>query len=195
MSFSRLLLLAASSKKQISGVRSDKIVVNPRNSRPGTNRDPYEGEVILCFDIDNDNAREKRVCQNLGMRETDKRCDGVIFYSQDDSGDRVICLVEMKSTQLDHVAEQIISTKNHIKTLLQEECGSHCRGQLQHITWKACFYYHGASRDKVASIQNQLLNNGFADIASFTEANNDVGPFLRGEERAKELAKKVRSRR
>lgn len=195
MSFSRLLLVAANSKKQIRGVKGDKIVVNPRRSLAGGSRDPYEGEVVLCFEIDDPRDKEKKVCRGLGIQETDKKCDGIIFYSQDDWEHRVICLVEMKSTQIKTVAEQIISTRNHIKDLLCEECGDNCNKQFQRIEWKACFYYHEASHDEVVSIQNQLRSSGFDGVALFTANNFDAGPFLRGEVSTRELAKKVRRKK
>lgn len=195
MSLSRLFLMMANSRKQISGVGSDKIVINPRSSSSGTNHDPYAGEVVLCFDIDDKKAREKKVCQKLGIQEDDKKCDGIIFYSQDDSEDRVICLVEMKRTQVDNVSEQIISTKEHIKRLLQEDCGHHSNTLLQRIKWKACFYHSSSSPDEVANIKKKLISSGFNEAASFTVAHNDVGPFLRGEESAKALASRIRRKK
>jgi hypothetical protein len=195
VSFSRLLLVAANSKKQIRGVKGDRIVVNPRRSLSGTSRDPYEGEVILCFEIDDLRDKEKKICRSLGIQETDKKCDGIIFYSQDDWEHRVICLVEMKSTQIKTAAEQIIATRNHIKELLREECGDHCSKQFQRIEWKACFYYHEASHDEVVSIQKQLRSSVFDGVAPFTADNFDAGPFLRGEGKAIELARRNRRKR
>jgi len=195
VSFSRLLLVAANSKKQIRGVKGDRIVVNPRRSLADGSRDPYEGEVVLCFEIDDPRDKEKKVCRGLGIQENDKKCDGIIFYSQDDWEHRVICLVEMKSTQIKTVAEQIISTRNHIKELLREECGDHCSKQFQHIEWKACFYYHEASHDEVVSIQRQLRSSGFTSVTLFTTNDFDAGPFLRGEENTRELARRNRRKR
>ncbi|MEO8973981.1 MAG: hypothetical protein ABI406_20525, partial [Ktedonobacteraceae bacterium] len=187
--------VAANSKKQIRGVKGDKIVINPRRSLAGSSRDPYEGEVILCFEIDDPRDKEKRVCRSLGIQESDKKCDGIIFYSQDDWEHRVICLVEMKSTQIKTVAEQIISTRNHVKELLREECGEHCSKQLQRIEWKACFYCHEVSQDEVVSIQRQLRSSGFDSVALFTTNDFDAGPFLRGEENTRELARRNRRKR
>lgn len=195
MSLSRLLLVAASSKKLIKGQGNDKVIVNPRSTTFAS--DPYSGEIVLCFQLDDSNARERRVCQSLGIEEGDKRCDGLIFYAQDDQDEKVLCFVEMKSTNIDDAAEQLKSTKIHIARLLREECGSYCNNQLQNIKWKACFYHHGASPNEVTSILRQLKSGGFSSVDNFTVASNNVGPFLRGEESgsAKALAKKVRGKR
>lgn len=188
MSLSRLLLVASSSKKQIRGQGKDKIIIKPLNPN-------YDGEVVLCFELDDDKARERKVCQSLGMKETDKRCDGIIFYAKDDQDGTVICFVEMKSTNIDDAAVQIQSTRTHIERLLRADCGTDCNRQFQHIHWKACFYHHGATPDKISRIKKQLGTAGFGDVYDFTSANNDIGPFLRGETNAKGLAKKVRNRR
>jgi len=192
MSFSRLLLVAANSKKYISGEGNDKVVIKPSNSLSSKNHDPYAGEVILCFQLDDPKDKEKRVSRSLGIPESDKRCDGLIFYAQDENEHKAICLVEMKSTKIQDAAEQIKSTRDHIKTLLHQECSLDCGKELKHIRWKACFYHHGTSLDQTAAIRKQLKKDGFEDIDVFTHANNDVGPLLRSEVSAKEMAKKYR---
>ena len=190
MSFSRLLLVAASSKKYISGEGQDKVLVLPRRSL--SSGDPYTGEIILCFQLDDAKDKNKLVAQSLGIQKDDQRCDGLIFYAHDEKEEKVICLVEMKSTNDAGAAKQIKSTRDHMKSLLQDECGSHCSKQLQRIKRKACFYHHGASPDNVVSVLKQLKKDNFDDVDDFTIANNDVGPFLRGEVNTKELANKLR---
>jgi hypothetical protein len=196
-----LLLIAANSKKCILGEGNDKVCISPKVSIIG--RDAYEGEIILCFQLDERTDREKRVPHSLGIPEDHQRCDGLVFYAQDETMERVICLVEMKSTNVTDAASQIIATKEHIEKLLREECNalpqecrSDCRKQIAHITWKACLYHHGASPDKVRDCQKQLKNHGFDDIDHLTVANNDLRPLLSGEGRsAKEMAKKYKSGR
>ncbi len=201
MSFSRLLLVAANSKKCILGEGNDKVCISSKISIAG--RDAYEGEVILCFQLDDRTDQEKRVPRSLGILENNQRCDGLVFYSQDEKTDRVICLVEMKSTNVTNAASQVISTKEHIEKLLRaecnslpQECRSDCRKQIAHITWKACLYHHGASPDKIGDIQRELKNHGFSDMDHLTIANNDLRPLLSGEGRsAKAMAKKYKSGR
>jgi hypothetical protein len=190
VSFSRLLLVAVSSKKYISGEGKDKVFVHPRASL--SSNDLYAGEVVLCFQLDDRKDKEKAVSRSLGIQEGDRRCDGLIFYAQDEQENKVICLVEMKSTSIVDAAEQLKSTRDHIKSLLVAECGTYCHKQLQLIKWKACFYHHGASPDNVVSVLKQLKKDNFDGVDDFTIANNDVGPFLRGEVNTKELANKLR---
>lgn len=201
MSFSRLLLVAVHSRKCIEGEGNDKVCISPKVSVAG--RDAYEGEVALCFQLDDRNDREKRVSHSLGIAKDKRRCDGLVFYAQDGKPERVICLVEMKSTNIKDAANQIISTKVHIEKLLREECNSlpeeyrsDCRKQLGPIRWKACLYHHGGSPERVGDIQKALKDSGFIDIDILTSANNDLRPLLSGEGRsAKEMAKKYKGGR
>ena len=199
MSFSRLLLAAANSKKFIRGRGEDKVIISPKISEP--HRDPYEGEVILCFQLDDRSTEQGRqIPRSLGMPENSQRCDGLVFYSQDEDMNRLICLVEMKSTNVTDTENQIISTKDYINSLLREECEilaeeyrAGCLKQLAHIIWKACLYHHGASPTETREILMRLKKSGFTDVAILDHANNDLRPYLIGSARgAKEMAKKVR---
>lgn len=76
MSFSRLLLIAANSKKCIRGEGNSKVCISHKLFISG--REPYEGEVILCFQLDERTDEGKQVARSLGMSKS-KRCDGLIF--------------------------------------------------------------------------------------------------------------------
>jgi len=195
VSFSRLLLAAASSKKFIEGERNDKVVISPKISIAG--RDPYEGEVVLCFQLDDRRDAERRVARSLGLQSNDPRCDGLIFYARDEDEDKAICLVEMKSANISDAARQIISTKEHIERLLREECRSlpeeyrtDCNSQIARIKWNACLYHHGSS-PQLPNILGELRHQRFDNVGSCTAANNDLRPLLRGESAA-EMARKLR---
>ncbi len=200
MSFSRLLLIAANSKKCILGEKSDKVCISRKISE--RDMDPYEGEVILCFQLDDRTEQGKRVRRSLGIPKDSQRCDGLVFYSQDDKSDRVICLVEMKGTNITGAAEQILSTKEHIEELLRKECNSlpnechsDCEGQIANITWKACLYHHGASQDMILDFLREIKKHGFNDIDHLDRVSNDLRPPLSGEgRRAKEMVKDLRKK-
>ncbi len=191
MSFSRLLLVAANSKKYICGVRNDKVSISPRIKIPG--RDAYEGEVILCFQLDDRKTEQgKQVARSLGIAEGNQRCDGLVFYAEDEKVERVICLVEMKSSNVSEAAKQIIVTKEHIEKLLRDECNSlpeDCRTagikQINHIIWKACLYHHSSSPDKIDTIQRDLKNHGFQDVIRLSGADNDLRSLLNGKQKVK----------
>jgi len=201
VSFSRLLLVAANSKKCIQGAGNDKVCISPKLSIAG--RDAYEGEVILCFQLDDRTDQAKRLLRSLGIPDHNQRCDGLVFYSQDEKTHRVICLVEMKSTNVTEAANQIISTKEHMEGLLREECNSlpgecqtDCLKQIAHITWKACLYRHGASQKDFQGELMKLKKHGFNDIDGLDRADYDLRPLLSGEERsAKEMGKKLKGSR
>ena len=193
MSFSRLLLVASNSKKYITGEgRNDKVVISPRKN--SVSDDPYTGEVILCFQLDDtkDKEKQKRIARSLSIPEEEARCDGLIFYAKDGLEEKVICLVEMKSDNISKAAEQLKSTKDHIKNLLHAECSTNCNKELQKIKWKACLYHHGASLDNIREFLRQLKSDGVIDVATFTAADNNVGPFLRDEVNAKSMASKYK---
>jgi len=202
MSLSRLLFVAANSKKQIVGEGSDKVVISPNN--PNSNRDPYQGEVILCFQLDDRNDKEKRVSRSLNIPDENQRCDGLVFYSHDEKTYRVICLVEMKSENVTEAGEQIISTKRHIEDLLRKECEvvhekyrANALKQITHVKWKAGLYHYGSSQDnKVEDILLDLKKkHGFDDARAFTIAKNDLRPLLTGEAgSAKEMSKKYKQK-
>lgn len=194
MSFSRLLLVAANSKKYIEGERGSKIFVKPEKESVLPGRYPYEGEVILCFQLDEKHENRGRyISSTLGIKADDKRCDGLIFYTNDGTQERVICLVEMKHENIDEAAEQIKATRDVIKKLLEDECSSYCPKELHRIKWKACFYRYGSAPEDVLNVKRQLT--GFSGIADFTSNNNDAGPFLRGQASAKASAEKLRGRK
>src|SRR5579859_245648 len=202
MSFSRLLFVAANSRKQIVGKRNDKVVISPNNSI--ARRDPFQGEVILCFQLDDPNDQEKRVQHSLGIADDGQRCDGLVFYSKDEQPYRVICLVEMKSKNIKEAADQITSTKRHLKMLLDKECyalddnyRANALKQITSIKWKAALYHFGGSPDnEVEKILLELKKSyGFAEADHFTHAKNDLRPLLTDEDRgAKDLARQIRQK-
>jgi hypothetical protein len=197
VSFSRLLLAAANSRKFIVGEGIDKIVVSPRGN--SANRDPFEGEVVLCFQLDDRRDGEKRVARSLGFQPNDSRCDGLIFYAHDTEDSRVICLVEMKSTNLGNAGDQIIQTKRHLEGLLREECyvlpqecQEDCERQITRIKWKACLFHHGSSQSDVQNILRQLKSKGFSDVRAYTSADNDARQLLVSEISARDMGRKYK---
>ncbi len=203
MSLSRLLLVAANSKKRIKGDGNDEVKISPKLTISG--RDAYEGEVVLCFQLDEKTEQGKRIRRSLDIQDENnqKRCDGLVFYSRDEKPERVICLVEMKSTNDGDAPAQLESTREHIKTLLSQECNSsseecrrECERQMGRIVWKACIYHHGASPKEQAAIQKELKDSGFRDVEFLDRSDNDLRPLLSGEGRsAKEIGKRFKNGR
>lgn len=183
MVFSRLLLATADAKSYIVGTkREDKLYVRAE-----------AGEIALCFQIDD---RERKMSLILDFDEDAKRCDGLVFYAKDGEDDKVICLVEMKSKNIDDVAEQIKATKSHIESMLRHECALHYDKLLKRIKWKACFYCYGSSDDRKRKIiKDDLIKSGFNEIADFGRSKDDMTSFLRGGTNAKNVLKKLKDKK
>jgi hypothetical protein len=164
MPFSVLLLTAASSERHITGYSQDRV------------RMPHvePGEVALFFDkLDDD---KKPMKKGLNILNGQKCCDGIIFYA---SGERkVICLVEMKSSDLGDAKEQLKSTYTHISDLLKADC-RYCPNYFSQITWLAYIYSASPLFKSASSYENDLKNRGFADAR--VSGNPDITSFLRGE--------------
>lgn len=163
MPFSVLLLTAASSERHISGFGGDKVVMRD-HLKPG--------ELVLFFDkVDRDVVRN-----GLGMAAK-KCCDGVIFYAFGEQ--KVICLVEMKSSNLKEAEEQIKETFTHLRDKLQDECAS-CKDYLEHITWRAYIYRSSgsAARDAEGCVKS-LEKYGFKKGNVVVLGNPNITTFLR----------------
>ncbi|SRR5579883_1816018 len=171
MPFSRLLLIAANTRKYIAGKhRDDKVELKSKDiSRSQSN------ELVLFFQIDDEEIRRSLNMQGDGV----KCCDGLIFYAQNEQTEKVICLVEMKSSNTGKAAEQIGETRKRLKDMLEAEfCGDY----MHRITWKACLYRSHAFLGETESIKRDLVKYGFKreDIVFLDKTDNDIGPLLRG---------------
>ncbi len=78
MGLSRLLLIAANSKKYISGYKDQKLRILPKNPRSRSD-ESYTGEVVLCFQLDDTEEVKKKITHYCNLPEDSKRCDGLIF--------------------------------------------------------------------------------------------------------------------
>jgi hypothetical protein len=169
MPFSRLLLIAASSKRHIAGASGDRVSMEGNLS---------SGEVTLFFKIDEDIIRS-----SLNMQEM-KCCDGLVFYARDGEEKKTICLVELKGSNLKEAAEQINTTRERLEEILRSECSS-CSSYLKQIIWKACIYRRNCSVDQKEDCKRLLLKRfRREDITFLYGSKNDVGAFLRGEGQA-----------
>lgn len=178
MPFSRLLLVAAHSRKYIIGNDPrDKVEIKPRLlTAKHPMSDPWNGEVVLCFQVD-----DKVLCSSLGIDYHAKRCDGLIFYARDGDPKRIICLVEMKSRNVDEAAKQIKGTYDKFKNILEDECAL-CPKNVSNIEWWAFFYRKNSPKDEVAAVAKELKSfNIFKGVISLDRDHNDIGPYIRGD--------------
>lgn len=163
MPFSVLLLTGVSSERHITGAKSDRVKME-QDLRPG--------EVVLFFD----KVDKEPICQGLGM-SSQKCCDGIIFYAN--KAQKVICLVEMKGSDLGEVKEQIKQTYERLSALLKQECTS-CPGNLKQIIWQAYIYHSGASpKGGYRDCEDYLKGCGFKE--AWVRNDRDISKYLRME--------------
>lgn len=135
-------------------------------------------EVVLFFDkVDDVNGP---IRAGLGMTQQ-RCCDGIIFYAKKDEDTTriVICLVEMKHTDMSKAQEQIEQTYNRLLTLLRSECIL-CTDYLRQIVWQAYIYYSGAApRGGYRDIEKALKGKGFKE--AWVRNERDITEYLRME--------------
>lgn len=190
MPFSRLLLIAANTRKYIVGKRREDKVELKSKDAPDSQPSSQSDGLALFFQIDDEEIRRSLTLQGDGV----KCCDGLIFYAQDGRAERVICLVEMKSSNTGEADKQIAETRSRLKDMLEAEfCGDY----MHRITWKACLYRSHAFLGETESIKRNLVKYGFKpeDIVFLDKTDNDVGPLLRGEKEAKKTHRGKAKRR
>lgn len=176
MPFSVLLLTGVSSERHITGAKSDKVVME---------QDLLPGEVILFFDkVDKDPIR-----QGLGMNNQ-LCCDGIIFYAN--KNQKVICLVEMKHSNLGEAKEQIKQTYGRLLTLLKQNCTA-CPGSLKQIIWQAYIFHSGAApKGGYKDCEDDLKSCGFKE--AWVRGDRDIAKYLRMEIKADLRRKNSRNR-
>jgi hypothetical protein len=172
MPFSILLLTAASPKRHISGKGQDKVIME------GV---PKSGELVLFFQIDED-----KIAKALNMfinKDKKKCCDGLIFYSPEQESPKAICLVEMKSNDLQEAEEQIKATKDHLMKILIKECEGN-KTLLQGVQWKAYIYRRSSSPKQTEDCRKRLESTyGFGKGNVRILGQSDISSFLRGAEK------------
>ncbi len=129
---------------------------------------PQTGETILFFGID-DNDRECSLRQTLGMQQG-VICDLVVFYARQDSEKKVICLVELKGSDVKHAARQIKSVHQHFSKSLRQH--------VRWIDWRACIYMGGSAHKDMKKVRLELEKTFGKGNVSITR-ESDLGSFLR----------------
>jgi hypothetical protein len=132
---------------------------------------PRTNETVVLFVIDDESNATCRLRERLGMSSSDAVCDCIVAYDLRGNPDRVLCLVELKSSQITHAVDQIVSTYNHFKTHFAPI-------DFDQVHWKAYIYIRGGSpRDikrLVAPLERHFKQGTFA-----IRRDSDIGNFLR----------------
>lgn len=133
------------------------------------------GETVLFFVVDDQSNPDCTLRQDFGV--TGSICDLVVFYVR--GHNKVICLVELKGSDIERAIEQVTSTRRFLQESLRQlaKC-KEFRSHLRQIEWKAYIHPHGSvPRDtkRLCKPLQQDFGKGNFDISR----KEDLGEFLR----------------
>ena len=136
---------------------------------------PQSGEIVLFFVVDDQTNRDSTLRQDLGI--VGAICDCVVYYIKGDK--KVLCLVELKGSNVDHAVEQIMNTFQYLKQSL-EACTlrRECRSCFLQIDWRAYVYVHG-SVPRNTKQASRFLTEAFRKTKFAITRERDLGSFLR----------------
>jgi hypothetical protein len=130
---------------------------------------PTRSEEVQVFHIDDSSNPPCRLRTDLPI--IGPICDCVFSYAKTRATSRILCLVELKGSNIEEAVDQILNTYEHVHSRL-------CREHQQRITFKAYIRLHGASpRDN--RNQQERLDRKFRRGNALIRRNPDIGDFLR----------------
>jgi hypothetical protein len=128
-------------------------------------------ETVLFFVID-DKANEASTFRQ-DMELQGKICDLIIFFSDENRSEKILCLVELKRGDENDSVEKILNTRN----ALLRKFG---KGHLDRIKLKAYVHTMGGSHKDTKKNKADLIKvigeKNYVDISG----TDDIGKFLRG---------------
>jgi hypothetical protein len=126
-----------------------------------------ENEKVSFFDISGQEKAGSFLRKNWGMKDAEPICDGIIYYtSTENPTKRIICLVELKGTDIKHAIEQV----THTRDVLERQLRLTLKSNLYNIVWKG--YVHVPSS---AMSNTKLLKKEIKDAKDkFGEKNFDI---------------------
>ncbi len=137
---------------------------------------PQPGEIVLSFVVDDQTNRDSTLRQDLGI--VGPICDCVYYYIKGDK--KVLCLVELKGSNVKHAVEQIINTFQRLKQSLGAcTLRRKCRPRFLQIDWRAYVYIHGSVPRNIKPEQKTLAREFGKGQFLITTRGRDLGRFLR----------------
>jgi hypothetical protein len=134
---------------------------------------PKRDESVCFFHIDDQSNPDCTLRQDLGI--TGAICDLIVSYARQSK--EVLCLVESKGKDLEHAAEQVINTCQHLWRYLEQVLEAK---SFQRIEWRAYIRQHGSAptlRMRRAKARLEAFSK-FSKCA--VSRNPDLGRFLQG---------------
>lgn len=142
---------------------------------------PKAGELILLFDIRQQEAHNSYLRKEWGMHNNEPLCDGIFFYKVE--GKTRICFVELKASNFEHGVDQVVNTYNVFKRNLQNSLSSKeykSYYQQNRPEFIAYIYLSGSANqvNKSNTIVTKLTK-AFGKGGFDYGHNSDLGAFLR----------------
>lgn len=128
------------------------------------------GETILFFNIDEQSNRGCGLRRKLGMQRGEI-CDLVVFYAHRDNSEKVICLVELKGSDVKHAARQVKNVYQHFRKSL-------ARQLVPRVDWRAFIYMKGKAPKEIKEVRLELEDIFGKGKVSITR-DSDLGSLLR----------------
>jgi hypothetical protein len=142
--------------------------------------EPAENEIVFFLRMDCDEARIQ-----LGMKKGEKKatCDYLVFYARRSKNyeerKAILCLLELKGSDIDHAIHQVIATRESIKQNLRILQGTEVWSYVQRPIWKAYICCHPKSAIVPSKKQALDIEKAFGKNNFKITHNDDLGVFLR----------------
>ncbi|HFD38750.1 MAG TPA: hypothetical protein ENJ31_02700 [Anaerolineae bacterium] len=132
--------------------------------------EPRSGETLLFFAIDDQSNPGCGLRQAINLYDG-AICDLAVFYVPSDRDRNILCLVELKGSELDRAAEQIRNTYRALSSRL--------RPHAQQVEWKAYILEHGSAPKLKRRRARETLQQILGKKAFAIKRDRDLGAFLR----------------
>ncbi len=155
----------------LQGCRKSGTSASERGLRVSTER--LTGETIIFFHTDSDEGRE---CLRITSIDN-KVCDYFIYYSMDGRRSEIVCLLELKGTNLEDAEKQVRETHEHLKLLFN----ALMYNDNQNLIWRVCICLHNHAPNVNQRIRDRLKRDygrGNVEIRHGV-SHHDIGPLLR----------------
>lgn len=132
------------------------------------------GEIIIVFHIDSDEGRKSLKMEDEGIRI----CDFIFYYTNENEGNEVACLLELKGTELRRASDQVKKTHQRLIALANEAIH---RRYHRNLTWRICICLRSQAPGTSQRIRDELkafFGTNNVEIRHGVK-RHDIGPLLR----------------
>jgi hypothetical protein len=141
---------------------------------------PASRETVLFFGVDDQSDDTRSLRPDFGI--SGPICDLIVFYRNERENRTVVCLIELKGSELEYAANQIVNTYRHVAGALNQYAhrrSDEYQRQYECVEWKAYIKVHRGSHTQHGTAQD-CLQKVFGKDNYDIRRNPDIGQFLRG---------------